>query len=230
MSVTKEQVEEAIKYLDDISKGQASMELSPEVNGGGSENISELKSEMMDYIKKAKDLKEKIDEIEKGCMKKGEEVETKEEEEEEEEGRKKEKEIKEESLDKEEIMKGFEAKVLEIEGKKNEEIELLKSQLSDVLTKISEIEKTPIRKSISSEQELTYVEKFEKAKSEGKTVVSKLFQKGIVSNHIYNMYVESNDELEKSELGEVITEFESSGYLRPEVQKKLSEKYKIEIV
>ena len=99
-----------------------------------------------------------------------------------------------------------------------------------VLTKISEIEKTPIRKSISSEQELTYVEKFEKAKSEGKTVVSKLFQKGIVSNHIYNMYVESNDELEKSELGEVITEFESSGYLRPEVQKKLSEKYKIEIV
>ena len=229
MSVTKEQVEEAIKYLDDISKGQASMELSPEVNGGGSENISELKTEMMDYIKKAKDLKEKIDEIEKGCMKKGEEVETKEEEDEGED-KKKEKETKEEPLDKEEIMKGFEAKVLEIEGKKNEEIELLKSQLSDVLTKISEIEKTPIRKSISSEQELTYVEKFEKAKSEGKTVVSKLFQKSVVSNHIYNMYVESNDELEKSELGEVITEFESSGYLRPEVQKKLSEKYKIEIV
>jgi len=227
MSVTKEQVEEAIKYLDDISKGQASMELSPEVNGGGSENISELKSEMMDYIKKAKDLKEKIDEIEKGCMKKGEEVETKEEEE---EGKKKEKEIKEEPLDKEEIIKGFEAKVLEIEGKKNEEIELLKSQLSEVLIKVSEIEKTPIRKSISSEQELSYVERFEKAKSEGKTVISKTFQKGIVSNHIYNMYVESNDELEKSELGEVITEFESSGYLRPEVQKKLSEKYKIEIV
>ncbi len=63
-TVTKEEVAEAIQYLDNISKGQESMDLSPEANGGGSENVSQMKAEMLGYIKKAKEIKEKLDKFE----------------------------------------------------------------------------------------------------------------------------------------------------------------------
>ncbi len=140
-------------------------------------------------------------------------------------------------MDNEEIIKGFESRILDIEKSKDQEIETLKeqlllqkSQLTEVLDKIADIEKTPIRKSFVSENELSFTERFEKAKKEGKTIVSKDLQKSVVSNHIYNMYVESTDEFEKSILGEAISQFESANYLSPEIQKKVSDKFNIEIV
>lgn len=237
-TVTKEEVEQAVKYLDNISKGQESMDLSPEVNGGGSENVSQMKTDMVSYIKKAKEIKEKLDKLEKSDDfdedDKVKEKEEKEPEEEVEKGEPKEKmeskEKKEDKLDNEEIMKGLRTEILEIKKSKDEEIELLKSQLSEVLNKVKIIENTPIKKSFTSEGEITFAERFEKAKSEGKTVVSKDFQKSVISNHIYNMYVECTDQFEKGELGDAISQFESAGYLSPELQRRLSEKYKIEIV
>lgn len=263
-TVTKEEVENAIKYLDNISKGQESMDLSPAVNGGESENISQMKADMVDHIKKAKEIKEKLDKLKKSDdFDDDDEIKEEEEDLEEKEGsenkdneeenesnlekggsKKKVEEMKEKSkdgkesndkedreeLDNEEIIKGLKTEIFNIKKSKDEELELVKSQLSEVITKMKALENTPIRKSFTSENELTFIERFEKAKSEGKTVVSKDFQKSVISDSIYNMYVESTDQFEKSELGEAITQFESAGYLSPELQRKLSEKYKIEIV
>lgn len=240
MKVTKEQVEDAVKYLDTISKGKDNMELNPEINGGGSENISELKSELVGAIKKARELKEKIDELEKAKSK--EEDLNKEElvEKSELEDGNKEKEESEDkdkddepNLDKEEIIKSIKGEIFEsfkdTLTNKDEEINLLKSQINDLTSKMSEFENTPIRKSFTGEP-LTFKDRFEKAQNEGKTVVSKTLQKSTISNHIYNLFVETTDEFEKGELGNAISQFESAGYLDPAIQAKLSTKYNIEII
>jgi len=242
MSVTKEQIQEAINYLDSIDtvqKSQANMDLSSPVNGGGSENITELKSTMLGLIKKAKEIQEKIKTLETGSeeveeLKKAEdeeevkEVETKDEEETEEVEKGKKKEPK---LDKEEIIKGLRVEVLEsLKSERDEEVTLLKSMINDLTTKMEEIESTPLRKSFTNNGPMSYKDRFEKAESEGKTVVSKSLQKGKISSHIYNLFVESTDEIEKGELGEAITQFESAGYLDPKVANKLSQKYNLEII
>lgn len=241
MKVTKEQVEDAVKYLDTISKGKDNMELNPEINGGGSENISELKSELVGAIKKAKELKEKIDELEKAKSKEEEldkedsvkKSELEDGNEEKEESEDKDKEDEKPDLDKEEIIKSIKSEVLETFKdtltNKDEEITLLKSKINDLTSKMSEFENTPIRKSFTGEP-LTFKDRFEKAQNEGKTVVSKTLQKSTISNHIYNLFVETTDEFEKGELGNAISQFESAGYLDPAIQAKLSTKYNIEII
>lgn len=238
MKVTKEQVEDAVKYLDTISKGKDNMELNSEINGGGSENISELKSELVGAIKKARELKEKIDELEKAKSKeedlnKEELVEKSELEDDKVDNKEEVDKDDEPNLDKEEIIKSIKGEIFESFKdtlmNKDEEINLLKSQINDLSCKMLEIENTPIRKSFTGEP-LTFKDRFEKAQNEGKTVVSKTLQKSTISNHIYNLFVETTDEFEKGELGNAISQFESAGYLDPAIQAKLSTKYNIEII
>ncbi len=253
MKVTKEDIAEAIKYLDEIEKGQDNMDLSSTTNGGGTENIQSLKSEMLGFIKKAKEIQSKIDELEKSDdkedteeeEKKAEEVEKarktkdikKAEEEEVEDDSEEEEESSEEEepeLDKEDIKKSIKNELFEdfkksIESK-DDMIDLLKSKVDELSEKIEQIENEPIKKSFTNNGPLNFKDRFEKAQSEGKTVVSKDLQKSVVSNHIFKLYEETNDEFQKSQYGEAIAQFESAGYLNPEIQKTIGEKYNLEII
>jgi len=246
MKVTKEDIAEAIKYLDEIEKGQDNMDLSSTTNGGGTENIQSLKSEMLGFIKKAKEIQSKIDELEKAeeedneedieeveiekagktkDIKKAEEEDVEEEENSEEE---------EPELDKEDIKKSIRNELFEdfkksIESK-DDMIDLLKSKVDELSEKIEQIENTPIKKSFTNNGPLSFKDRFEKAQSNGKTVVSKDLQKSVVSNHIFKLYEETNDEFQKSQYGEAIAQFESAGYLNPEIQKTIGEKYNLEII
>ena len=239
MEVTKEQIQEAVEYLDSIEgiqKAQDGMDLSSTVNGGGSENITELKSEMLGLIKKAKEIQDKIEKIE-GKKEEKETIEKAVEKEkvdpEEEKPVEKEKE-KEDPMDKEDIIKSVKAEVIEsftgLLSSKDEEITLLKSQIDTLSEKVEEIESTPLRKSFTNGAPLSFKDRFEKAQGEGKTVLSKTLQKGQISKHIYNLFVESTDEIEKGELSHAITQFESAGYLDPKIESKLSQKYNLEIL
>lgn len=253
MKVTKEDIAEAIKYLDEIEKGQDNMDLSSTTNGGGTENIQSLKSEMLGFIKKAKEIQSKIDELEKSDGKEDneegtEEVEVEEagktkdikkaeeEEEIEDDGEEGEESSEEEELelDKEDIKKSIRNELFEdfkksIESK-DDMIDLLKSKVDELSEKIEQIENEPIKKSFTNNGPLSFKDRFEKAQSNGKTVVSKDLQKSVVSNHIFKLYEETNDEFQKSQYGEAIAQFESAGYLNPEIQKTIGEKYNLEII
>lgn len=253
MKVTKEDIAEAIKYLDEIEKGQDNMDLSSTTNGGGTENIQSLKSEMLGFIKKAKEIQSKIDELEKSDGKEDneegtEEVEVEEagktkdikkaeeEEEIEDDGEEGEESSEEEELelDKEDIKKSIRNELFEdfkksIESK-DDMIDLLKSKVDELSEKIEQIENEPIKKSFTNNGPLSFKDRFEKAQSNGKTVVSKDLQKSVVSNHIFKLYEETNDEFQKSQYGEAVAQFESAGYLNPEIQKTIGEKYNLEII
>ena len=252
MKVTKEDIAEAIKYLDEIEKGQDNMDLSSTTNGGGTENIQSLKSEMLGFIKKAKEIQSKIDELEKSDGKEDNEEDTEEvevegvgktkdikkaEEEEIEDDSEEEEESSEEEeseLDKEDIKKSIRNELFEdfkksIESK-DDMIDLLKSKVDELSEKIEQIENEPIKKSFTNNGPLSFKDRFEKAQSNGKTVVSKDLQKSVISNHIFKLYEETNDEFQKSQYGEAIAQFESAGYLNPEIQKTIGEKYNLEII
>lgn len=228
MEVSKEQVREAIEYLDSIEKGQVSMDLSPAVNGGGSENISELKTEMVGLIKKAKEIQDKIKSLEgekEEAIEKAEEPETVEEEPAKEESKKEE----EPELDKEEIIKSIEAKMLSKIQDAEAIIEKYNSKLEGLEAKVQEFENQPIRKSFTSTS-INFKDRFEKAQGEGKTLVSKIMQPRVVSNHLANLFDNTTDTIEKSTIGEAIIQFESAGYLSESMQNKLSEKFNLEII
>lgn len=223
MAVTKEQIAEAIQYLDDIEKSSSGMDLSTSTNGGDSKTLEELQVEYVNTIKKAQEIK---GEMEKLSPK--EEISKAEEEVPEEESEEKEEEKA--DLDKEEIIKSVRDELFPEIGKRDEEIELLKSMISDLTRRVEEEETQPIKKSFTNGAPLTFKERFEKAEKEGKRVYSKVLQKSTISNHLYNLFVETEDEIEKGVISNAIAQFESAGFLDPSLEQRLQEKHNIEII
>lgn len=228
---TQAELEDSIKYLDSLNleKGQTAMDFSEQTNGGKEEQIKKLQGEFNDYINKAKEAKAKIDELEKSDE--PEEVGKKKEEKGEEDDKEKdgkEKEVKEEdkpNLDKEEIIKSVResifGEITDLIKSKDEEIQILSQRLE-------QISNEPVRKSIVGGQG-GIIERFHKSKSEGRTPVFKT-DKTSVSNHLYNLFVSTEDEIEKSKVSDAIAQFESANFLDPMVQQRVQEKYNIEII
>lgn len=230
---TKQEIQESIEYLDRLEKGQASMDFSAPTNGGKEEKIALLKSEFNSHIQKAKAAQAALDKIEKGegegeekLEEKKEEAkeEVKEEKGEEKEEKKEEKEkpaMKEEKIPSDELKKSWKTEILDeisplIKAKDNEILELRQT--------IEKFGNEPIKKSLTS---LALKEKFEKAEAEGKTPISKSLNKNTVSRHLYNLFVETTDELEKAKVGEAILQYESADFLSPELENTLSHKYNL---
>ena len=74
------------------------------------------------------------------------------------------------------------------------------------------------------------MDRFLKSKSEGRTPLLKSSQKSTISNHMYNLFIETSDEILKSQIGDAITMYESSGELDPQVRSLVQSKYGLEII
>ena len=229
--VSQEELEKSIKYLDslDLEKGQTSMDFSEATNGGKEEQVQKMKSDLHEHIQKAKEIKEALDKLEKSedpkeDLEDEDKKEDKDKGKEKEEPKEKEKEEK-PNFDKEEIIKSVRDSLF------TEVQEILKSkdtQIIELSNRLEQISNEPIRKSVVGGQS-SIVERFQKSKSEGKTPVFKN-DKVAISNHLYNLFTETEDEIMKSKVSDAITQFESASYLDPMVQQKVQDKYNIEII
>lgn len=227
VKVSQEELLKSIQYLDQLEqgtleKGQVSMDFSEETNGGKEEQIKKLQDEFNDHISKAKEIKAELDKLQKA-----DELEKVDEEEEKPEGKKPEEKPEEKpNLDKEEIIKSVResifGEITDLIKSKDEEIQILSQ-------KLEKISNEPIKKSFTG-GELNYVDRFLKSKSEGRTPLLKSSQKSTISNHMYNLFIETSDEILKSQIGDAITMYESSGELDPQVRSLVQSKYGLEII
>lgn len=225
VKVSQEELLKSIQYLDQLEqgtleKGQVSMDFSEETNGGKEEQIKKLQGEFNDHISKAKEIKAELDKLQKA-----DELEKVDEEEEKPEGKKPSEREKPE-LDKEEIIKSVRdsifGEITELIKSKDQEIQILSQ-------KLEQISNEPIKKSFTG-GELNYVDRFLQSKKEGKTPLLKSSQKSTISNHMYNLFIETSDEILKSQIGDAITMYESSGELDPQVRSLVQSKYGLEII
>lgn len=227
VKVSQEELLKSIQYLDQLDqvtleKGQVSMDFSEETNGGKEEQIKKLQGEFNDHISKAKEIKAELDKLQKP-----DELEKVDEEEEKPEGKKAEEKAEEKpNLEKEEIIKSVRdsifGEITELIKSKDQEIQILSQ-------KLEKISNEPIKKSFTG-GELNYVDRFLKSKSEGRTPLLKSSQKSTISNHMYNLFIETSDEILKSQIGDAITMYESSGELDPQVRSLVQSKYGLEII
>lgn len=227
VKVSQEELLKSIQYLDQLDqvtleKGQVSMDFSEETNGGKEEQIKKLQGEFNDHISKAKEIKAELDKLQKA-----DELEKVDEEEEKPEGKKAEEKAEEKpNLEKEEIIKSVRdsifGEITELIKSKDQEIQILSQ-------KLEQISNEPIKKSFTG-GELNYVDRFLKSKSEGRTPLLKSSQKSTISNHMYNLFIETSDEILKSQIGDAITMYESSGELDPQVRSLVQSKYGLEII
>lgn len=227
VKVSQEELLKSIQYLDQLDqvtleKGQVSMDFSEETNGGKEEQIKKLQGEFNDHISKAKEIKAELDKLQKA-----DELEKVDEEEEKPEGKKAEEKAEEKpNLEKEEIIKSVRdsifGEITELIKSKDQEIQILSQ-------KLEKISNEPIKKSFTG-GELNYVDRFLKSKSEGRTPLLKSSQKSTISNHMYNLFIETSDEILKSQIGDAITMYESSGELDPQVRSLVQSKYGLEII
>ena len=234
VKVSQEELLKSIQYLDQLDqvtleKGQVSMDFSEETNGGKEEQIKKLQGEFNDHISKAKEIKAELDKLQKADeLEKMEDKESPSEEEKPEgkkssEGKKPEEKPE---LEKEEIIKSVRESILgevtDLIKSKDQEIQILSQ-------KLEKISNEPIKKSFTG-GELNYVDRFLKSKSEGRTPLLKSSQKSTISNHMYNLFIETSDEILKSQIGDAITMYESSGELDPQVRSLVQSKYGLEII
>lgn len=228
VKVSQEELLKSIQYLDQLDqvtleKGQVSMDFSEETNGGKEEQIKKLQDEFNDHISKAKEIKAELDKLQKA-----DELEKVEKEvEKEDEGKKPEEKPEEKpNLEKEEIIKSVRESILgevtDLIKSKDQEIQILSQ-------KLEQISNEPIKKSFTG-GELNYVDRFLQSKKEGKTPLLKSSQKSTISNHMYNLFIETSDEILKSQIGDAITMYESSGELDPQVRSLVQSKYGLEII
>lgn len=227
VKVSQEELLKSIQYLDQLDqvtleKGQVSMDFSEETNGGKEEQIKKLQGEFNDHISKAKEIKAELDKLQKA-----DELEKVDEEEEKPEGKKAEEKAEEKpNLEKEEIIKSVRdsifGEITELIKSKDQEIQILSQ-------KLEKISNEPIKKSFTG-GELNYVDRFLKSKSEGRTPLLKSSQKSTISNHMYSLFIETSDEILKSQIGDAITMYESSGELDPQVRSLVQSKYGLEII
>lgn len=228
VKVSQEELLKSMQYLDQLEqgtleKGQVSMDFSEETNGGKEEQIKKLQGEFNDHISKAKEIKAELDKLQKA----DEPEKVEKEVEKGDEGKKPEEKAEEKpNLDKEEIIKSVResifGEITDLIKSKDEEIQILSQ-------KLEQISNEPIKKSFTG-GELNYVDRFLQSKKEGKTPLLKSSQKSTISNHMYNLFIETSDEILKSQIGDAITMYESSGELDPQVRSLVQSKYGLEII
>lgn len=254
--INEKELKESIEYLDEFEKGLESEVI--EKAEGGEEDPLKLhhQKKMMDCIKKAKFHKEIIDKIEKGDALPDEAFEEEEKEdpkpapdEKPEEGEVKKGEgfegekpadagiekgndpepVEEihKSKDIEEIVKGAVTEALNLQKDAyDKKFEELKKSFDERLEKINA---EPVRKSlIKGAQGIALQKAISGEKEDGKTVLSASLQKSKVSDALYSAFESEKDSFVKGQLGEAVAEFESAGYISPEIAQTMYEKgYKI---
>lgn len=253
--INEKDLKESIEYLDEFEKGLKTVAVD---ENGGEEDPLKLhhQKKMMDCIKKAKFHKEIIDKIEKGDALPDEAFEEEEEEQKPAEnpapeqkpkediekgdgcGEGEEKpaeiskgneigEIEKPAVDIEAIVKGAVSQALELQKADYEtRFEELKKSFEEKLEKIND---EPVRKSlIKGAQGMILQKALSGEKEDGKTVLSASLQKGKVSDALYSAFESEKDSFVKGQLGEAVAEFESAGYISPEIAQTMYEKgYKI---
>lgn len=232
---TAEEIKESLDYLNSFEKGQQSMDLSPEINGGKEEKISLLKGQMTEYVKKAKACQMAIDKIEKG--EKPDELEEDVKEEAQKEGEtvveeQKEKEVldnqekiekSQPSIDVLELRKSLKTEVL---GEVDSLIKAKDQEIIGLRTRLETLENEPIKKSLTGMSAIK--DKFEKSQSEGFTPVSR-FQKSKISDALLNSFDSEKDEMRKGRIGDEIAMWESASHLTPFAEQILQEN-KIQVI
>ena len=247
--INEKELKESIEYLDEFEKGLESEAI--EKAEGGEEDPLKLhhQKKMMDCIKKAKFHKEIIDKIEKGDALPDEAFEEEEKEDPEpapaegiekgndpepapaegiEKGNDPEpvEEIN-KGKDIEEIVKGAVTEALNLQKDAyDKKFEELKKSFDEKLEKINA---EPVRKSlIKGAQGIALQKAISGEKEDGKIVLSASLQKSKVSDALYSAFESEKDSFVKGQLGEAVAEFESAGYISPEIAQTMYEKgYKI---
>lgn len=242
--VSQEELQKSLEYLEEFEKGQTSMEVDESANGGQTEEVTKLRKELKEHVNKAKMCKAKLDALEKG--------ETTEEEPESEpvEG---EKTQTTEGEPEKPMEKGIESSPISSPGaleefKKsiiNEMKEELSSQFEslrkakdqeilDLKAKVDSLENEPVKKSIVKASQGIALEKAIKGETseEGKTLLSRRFQKSKISNILFQAFESETDEIKKSMYGDAVAQFESTsnGYISPAVLDDLYKSKNIQII
>ena len=242
--VSQEELQKSLEYLEEFEKGQTSMEVDETANGGQTEEIAQLKKELKEHVNKAKMCKAKLDALEKG--------ETSEEEPETEpvEGEKPQtsEEESETPMEKgtysapisspaafEELRKSI---INEIREELSSQFETLKKakdqEIIDLKSKVESLENEPVKKSIVKASQGIALEKAIKGETseEGKTLLSRKFQKSKISNILFQAFESETDEIKKSMYGDAVAQFESTsnGYISPAVLDDLYKSKNIQII
>ena len=233
--INEKELKESIEYLDEFEKG-LEFEAIEKAEGGEEDPLKlHHQKKMMDCIKKAKFHKEIIDKIEKGDALPDEAFEEEEKEDPEpapaegiEKGNDSEpvEEIN-KGKDIEEIVKGAVTEALNLQKDAyDKKFEELKKSFDEKLEKINA---EPVRKSlIKGAQGIALQKAISGEKEDGKTVLSASLQKSKVSDALYSAFESEKDSFVKGQLGEAVAEFESAGYISPEIAQTMYEKgYKI---
>lgn len=247
--VNKEELQEALEYLDSFEKGQKTIEIDEEANGGQEEKIERYKEKLNSHIKKAKAYKEALDKLEKGesADVEDEEMETEKTNETEEKVSNKEGEEIEKGLEKEtikeeglsfgsveELSKSIEEKVLLKVGERYEDLIKSKdSEIKSLTERLDSLENEPVRKSITKSAKFVVLEKALKGEptEEGKIVLSKRLQKSKVSDALFSAWEQEKDEVKKSFYADAVAKFESTGsYISPSVVEDLFKSKNIQII
>ena len=242
--VSQEELQKSLEYLEEFEKGQTSMEVDESANGGQTEEIAQLKSKLNEHIKKAKELKSKLDAMEKAEGTE-EESETKPVED---EVPKAQEEQPEKEMEKgtqtapistpsafEELRKSI---INEIREELSSQFETLKKakdqEIIDLKSKVESLENEPVKKSIVKASQGIALEKAIKGETseEGKTLLSRKFQKSKISNVLFQAFESETDEIKKSMYGDAVAQFESTsnGYISPAVLDDLYKSKNIQII
>ena len=259
--VSQEELQKSLEYLEEFEKGQTSMEVDETANGGQTEEIAQLKKELKEHVNKAKMCKAKLDALEKGETSEeepetepveGEKPQTSEEEPETEpvEGEKPQtsEEESETPMEKgtysapisspaafEELRKSI---INEIREELSSQFETLKKakdqEIIDLKSKVESLENEPVKKSIVKASQGIALEKAIKGETseEGKTLLSRKFQKSKISNILFQAFESETDEIKKSMYGDAVAQFESTsnGYISPAVLDDLYKSKNIQII
>lgn len=242
--VSQEELQKSLEYLEEFEKGQASMEVDETANGGQTEEIAQLKKELKEHVNKAKVCKAKLDALEKGESSEeepepepveGEKSQTTEEEPEE----SMEKGIQSSPISSPEALEEFKKSIInEMKEEFSSQFESLRKakdqEILDLKTKVNSLENEPVKKSIVKASQGIALEKAIKgeASEEGKTLLSRRFQKSKISNALFQAYEEEKDEVLKGMYGDAVAQFESTpnGYISPAILEHLYKSKNIQII
>lgn len=252
-TVTIEELNDSLQYLETFMKGQDSSSLENPANGkqaseegkepgstaseGGEQEPEDdelyaaHKKRMAAYIDKAMSHKGIMDKIKKGEPLPDEAFEDLEDDEPgaKEPGKGIEKglqnELGQEQLD--EIVKAKVNEALTAQKAESEEIiKGLQNQIEEQKGQIAQLQEQPVRKTIiKGADALTLKKALSGEKVDDKTVLSISLQKSKVSNVLFDAFENEKDEVVKGRLGDAITEFESTGsYISPEIAQIMEKK------
>lgn len=242
--VSQEELQKSLEYLEEFEKGQSTMEVDESANGGQTEEVAKLRKELKEHVNKAKVCKAKLDALEKGEATEeepesepveGEKTQTTEEEPEE----PMEKGIQGSPISSpaafEELRKSIINEMREEFSSQFESLRKAKDQeIIDLKSKVESLENEPVKKSIVKASQGIALEKAIKGETseEGKTLLSRRFQKSKISNILFQAFESETDEIKKGMYGDAVAQFESTsnGYISPAVLDDLYKSKNIQII